>query len=139
RLADPESAEPIAVFVCTVFRNIPADAVDAQSRLIRIRRLNLLAAELSRETGLFVIDLDRRLAEIGAVKVQTDYRLDGPSATNIVAKEIALAVVSAGLDAFVPFEVQDAAKLSISQTDVGLAALKATEAMPSNVLALGAG
>ena len=46
-----------------------------------------------------------------------------------------MAVVSAGLDAFVPFEVQDAAKLSISQTDVGLAALKATElsAMPGAI------
>ena len=66
RLADPESAEPIAVFVCTVFRNIPADAVDAQSRLIRIRRLNLLAAELSREFPAAAIGVYRLLCEIAS-------------------------------------------------------------------------
>jgi hypothetical protein len=140
-LAAADGADQRSVFICTVFRRVPTDEMDAQSRLTMIRRLNLLAAELSRETGFFVIDLDRRLADIGAAKIQTDYRLEGPHAEKVVAKEIALAVVSAGLDAFLPFEVQDAAKLSIASTELGLAASKvtATDALPSNVLALGAG
>jgi hypothetical protein len=135
------SADPTSVFLCTVFRHVPADDFDAQSRLIRIRRLNLLAAELSRETGLSVIDLDRCLADIGAVNLQADYRLQGLQAAGVVSREIALAIVSAGLDAYLPFEVQDTAKALISQTDLGLAASRATvtEAVPSNVLALGSG
>lgn len=141
KLADVDGATPTMAFICTVFRRVPPDEGDAQSRLVRIRRLNLLAAELSRETGHYVIDLDRCLADIGALKIQTDYRLEGPFAAKIVAKEMAMAIASAGLDAFVAFEAQDAAKLSISQTDLGLAVPKITamDALPSNVLSLGAG
>ena len=140
-LADAGNADQNSVFICTVFRRVPTNEIDVQSRLIMIRRLNLLAAELSRETGFFVVDLDRCLADIGAAKIQTDYRLQGAYAEAIVAREIALAVVSAGLDAFLPFEVQDAAKLSIGQTELGLASsrITATDSLPSNVLALGAG
>jgi hypothetical protein len=52
-----------------------------------------------------------------------------------------LAIVSAGLDAVVPFELQDAAKLLINQTDLGLPVSKMliTDALPSNVLALRSG
>lgn len=141
KLADVDGVNPTTAFICTVFRRVPSDENDAQSRLIRIRRLNLLAAELSRQTGHYVIDLDRCLADVGALKVQTDYRLDGPFSAKVVAKEIALAVASTGLDAFVPFDAQDAAKLIISQTDLGPAISKITamDALPSNVLALGAG
>ena len=140
-LANAENADQKSVFICTVFRRVPTNEIDAQSRLIMIRRLNLLAAELSRETGFFVVDLDRSLADIGAAKIETDYRLQGAYAEAVVAREIALAVVSAGLDAFLPFEVQDAAKLSIGQTELGLASsrITATDSLPSNVLALGSG
>jgi hypothetical protein len=130
-----------AAFVCTVFRHVPAAEDDARSRLARIRRLNLLVAELSRETGIFVIDLDRSLADIGALKLQTDYRLTGQDALNAVAKEIAVAVVSAGLDEYLPFEILDAAKVIITQGQPSSNAIKATELeiVPSNVLSLGAG
>jgi hypothetical protein len=133
------SVESAPVFLCTVFRHVPPSEADAQPRLIRIRRLNLLAAELSRATGLFVIDLDRCLSDIGGAKVEADYRLQGPSAAKVVGREMALAIVSAGLDAYVPFEVQDAAKLTLTETGLGLTASKATDALPSNVLALGSG
>lgn len=132
-------AESASFFVCTIFRFVSTSEVEAQSRLIRIRRLNLLAAELSRETGLFVIDLDRCLADIGGVRLQADYHLEGPDAAKAVGREIALAIVSAGLDTYVPFEVQDAAKLTLTQTELSLMASKATDAVPSNVLALGSG
>jgi hypothetical protein len=138
---DLASANGAAVFLCTVFRHVASGESADRSRLIRVRRLNLLAAELSRETSLFVIDLDRTLADIGAFKLQTDYRLDGKYASDAVAKAIALAVVSAGLDAHVSFDVQDAAKLAISDGQLSLAVpdVAASDIKPSNVLSLGAG
>jgi hypothetical protein len=135
------SIDGVVVFVCTVFRHVAVEQSADQSRLIRVRRLNLLAAELSRETGLFVIDLDRTLAAIGGVNLQTDYRLGGTYAAEAAAKVIALAVVSAGLDDYVSFDVQDAAKLAISEDQLSLAepGTAAPDIKPSNVLALGAG
>ena len=129
------------MFVSTVFRHVPDDDSADQSRLVRVRRLNLLAAELSRETGLFVIDIDRTLAAIGARKLQTDYRLKGDYAADAAAKVMALAIVSAGLDGYVSFDAQDAAKLAISQDQLSLAVPGATvlDVRPSNVLALGSG
>jgi hypothetical protein len=129
------------VFVCTVFRHVPLRDSADHARLVRVRRLNLLAAELSRETGLLVIDLDRTFAAIGAVKLQTDYRLNGNYAAEAAAKVIALAVVSAGLDAYASFDVQDAAKLAIGDDQLVLATpgAAALDLKPSNVLALGAG
>lgn len=138
---DLTSADGAVVFLCTVFRHVASGESGDQSQLIRLRRLNLLAAELSRETGLFVIDLDRALADIGAFKLQTDYRLDGKYAADAVAKVIALAVVSAGLDLYASFDVQDAAKLNISGGQLSLAALdgSAPDIVPSNLLSLGTG
>jgi len=78
----------LIIFVCTVFRHVPWDQesnmVDA--RRVRIRRLNLLAAEFSRRLGIYVIDLDRALADIGAHSLQTDYRLAGNAATEAAAQ-----------------------------------------------------
>ena len=104
--------DDVVVFICTVLRHVSAEegAAQAESKRVRIRRLNLLAAEISRETGIYVIDLDRSLADLGARTLQTDYRLSGSYAAEVAAKFMALAVISAGLDAFVSFEVQDQAR-----------------------------
>lgn len=106
----------LLVFVCTVLRHVPADSMLERvvARRVRILRLNLLAAELSRETGLFVIDIDRSLADIGALPLQTDYRLTGPYAAAAAAKSIAMTLLSAGLDAFVAVELQEAARDLVS-------------------------
>jgi hypothetical protein len=130
------------IFLCTVLRHVARSegAKQAERKLIRIRRLNLLAAELSRETGAYVIDLDRSLADIGARKLHTDYRLDGQYACEAAAKFIALAVLSSGLDAHVSFEIQDAAKAIVAGLQLNLGApATATDIVPSNVLTLGAG
>jgi hypothetical protein len=135
------AVDGIVLFLCTVFRFVPLGDSADHSRLVRVRRLNLLAAELSRETGLLVIDFDRIFTDIGAVKLQTDYRLDGKYAAEAAAKAIAFAVVSGGLDAFVSFDIQDAAKQIISDSQLTFAVPGATslEVKPSNVLSLGAG
>jgi hypothetical protein len=131
------------IFVCTVLRHVAGseNADQAMHKRIRIRRLNLLAAELSRETGAYVIDIDRSLADIGASKLQTDYLVTGEYAAAAAAKFIALAVISSGLDAYVSFEVQDAAKsiIAASQLNLIVPAFATADIIPSNVLKLGAG
>jgi hypothetical protein len=49
-----------ASFLCTVFRCEDAERIE------RIRRLNLLAAQISHDTGTNVIDIDRAFAHVGA-------------------------------------------------------------------------
>lgn len=100
------------VFVCTLLRHVSRELPfdEAQKRRIRIRRLNFLAVELSREIGLLVADVDRDLADIGALALQTDYRLQGPYASAAAGKSMAMALLLVGLDAFAPFEIQDAAR-----------------------------
>jgi hypothetical protein len=102
----------IPVFICTILRHVsPDENPEAASALrLHIRRLNLLAAEISRETKAYVIDLDRVLADMGARRLQTNYRLTGNAATDMAGYFIALTLVNDALDALVSYEVQDAAR-----------------------------
>jgi len=102
------------VLVCTVFRCIATapgrrhlDAAPARTE--RIRRVNLLAAELSHDTGVGVIDIDRVIAHVGARLLGTDYRLTGSMAAEVAAHAIVSALLSFGLDGVVPADVQDRA------------------------------
>lgn len=115
---DPERS----VYVCTVFRHIDAATPRRQDRLLRIRRLNLLAATLSHELGVLVADLDRDLADTGAQNLQTDYRLQGPYATAAAAKSLALTMLLVGLDHAVPFDAQEKARRLLKSFKVKLAA-----------------
>jgi len=100
-----------AVFVCTVFRHIDADEDRARAAAlrVRIRRLNLLAAEISHDTGAYVVDVDRVLADIGGRRAGTDYRLRAGPGRELAAQTIALGVLGNALDAFADVELQDAA------------------------------
>lgn len=95
-------------YLCTVFRHVPPDA--PPSLRLRIRKLNLLAAELSRATGIFVVDVDRSLADVGARAYATDFRLGGLYATEAVAREIAATLLGTGFDAALPREARDKLK-----------------------------
>lgn len=101
-----------SVFACTVLRHVVGDehGADPAELKVRIRRLNLLVAELSRELGLFVVDIDRDLADVGARALDTDCRLQGPYAALVAGKSMAMALLLVGLDEFVPFEIQEAAR-----------------------------
>ena len=95
-----------ALFVCTIFRHVgrvgdPQSATGAGT-LERIRRLDLLAAELSHETGIGVIDIDRVFAHVGARDLQADYRLEGRLAAEVAAHTIVAAILDLGLDDVVP-------------------------------------
>jgi hypothetical protein len=104
------------VLICTILRHIDREKepATAAALLLRIRRLNLLAAEISREAGAYVIDLDRVLADIGARRLMTDYRLGGEAAVDLAGHFIALTLLTNACDAFVSFEVQDAARVILT-------------------------
>jgi hypothetical protein len=118
----------IPVFVCTVLRHVdPGVGAEAGALRLRIRRLNLLAAEISRESGIFVIDLDRVLADIGARRLQTDYRLAGSAAAEMAGHFMAVTMVTNGIDALVPFEIQDAARAVLLANRPGIAGVDSTQ------------
>lgn len=104
-----------AVFVCTVFRHV-ADG-STHRRLVgppataeRVRRVNLLAAELSQDTGISVIDIDRVFAHFGARALKTDYRMSGPIAAEVAGYTIVSSILAIGIDDFIPPSVQERAK-----------------------------
>ena len=128
------------IIVLTVFRHVDTNEhQDTSAKLIRIRQLNRLAADLSRRYGVLVADIDRDLANIGARRLQTNYRLGGPQVTKLVGRSIALALLSAGLDEYVAFDIQDEARNQIlrDRSDFNLPLV--TDVAPSNTLALNSG
>lgn len=113
----------VPVFVCTILRHVRDDesAEAAGALIVRIRRLNLLAAEISRESGAFVVDIDRALADIGARRLQTDYRLEGDAAVAIAGHLIAATVLNNALDDFIPYEALEAARAGLAANQPRLA------------------
>jgi hypothetical protein len=112
------------VFLCTVFRLVHDDA-DPTVTIERIRRINLLAAELSQATGVFVVDLDRALAHVGGRTVGADYRLASVTAQAAAGHVIAATLLSAGLDPFVPIDLVDHAKASLGVWQLDITATRA--------------
>jgi hypothetical protein len=125
-------------FICTVLRHTGADEPDASRRRIRIRRLNLLAAEISREHGAFVIDIDRLLADVGARRLGTDYRLQGAAAADWAGNAIAMEIILNGLDAFASVDVQDRARAVLAEYKSAVA-LALPEIRPLNLISMGQG
>lgn len=104
-----------SVFVCTVFRFVAKQSkpgqLDARPRkLERIRLLNLLAAQLSHDIGINVIDIDSIFAHAGARQMQTDYRLAGAVAAEVAAYTIVVGILAVGLDDIIPIDVQERAR-----------------------------
>jgi hypothetical protein len=101
------------VFVCTVFRRIGHKNVlqnSKERRIERIRRLNLLAAQLSHELDINIIDFDRSFAHFGGRVLDVDFNLEG-SAAVVAAKHVIISTFfAAGLDEFCSPELQDKAK-----------------------------
>jgi hypothetical protein len=100
-------------YLCTIFRSVGPD--EAPGTLARIRRLNLLATELSRQTGLFVIDLDRALADIGARSYAVDCRLEGPFGVEAVAREMVATLIATGFHARFPRAAQESLERALAQ------------------------
>lgn len=102
-----------AVFVCTVFRHVPRDIgptpATREALVARIRRLNLLAIELSHKLAVNVIDIDSRLAYHGARAGAGDFRLGGPLPVLMAGRAVAQALLAHGLDGFAPPTLQEKA------------------------------
>jgi hypothetical protein len=110
RLADlVTGAAP--VLICTVFRHVAERRTPGGLRIIeRIRRLNRMAAELSHDFGVSIVDVDRAFAHIGGRTLQTDYRLNGRLATEVAGHSLVWSLLALGLDDVISPEVQDRAR-----------------------------
>jgi hypothetical protein len=94
-LRERELARGATVFIVTIFRYTTAED---RALLPLLRRLNLLAARLSQEFGVFVVDVDRVLAHAGAVNVHADARLATAEAGRAAADTIVETLLSVGID-----------------------------------------
>jgi hypothetical protein len=99
------------VFLCNVFRHVAGPVAHryndtAESLGERIRKFNLLAADVSHTTGAFVVDLDRALTRVGARALGTDYLLGGEAAAAAGAEALVSTLFRAGLDDYLPPEVE---------------------------------
>jgi len=100
-------ASRTAVYLCTIFRACDDDA----AKLERLRRLNLLAIELSHDLDIGVIDFDRQFADIGARPLESSYRLEGSAAREIAAYIIVKTLLAAGaFEDHVPAETIEQAR-----------------------------
>ena len=103
------------VFVCTVFRCIAPTAGQRCEQSTpdiaeRIRRLNLFAAELSHDSGVGVIDIDRVFAHIGARELGSDYRQTGTMGADAAAHAIVSGLIALALDDVIPPDALDRAR-----------------------------
>jgi hypothetical protein len=101
-----DEAPPI--FLCNVFRYVAGNP--RHPSVERIRRLNLLAIELSHDFGLNIVDIDRVFAHLGAQELRTDCRLTGPIAAEVAGYVIVDAILATMPDHLIPPEVQDVAR-----------------------------
>jgi hypothetical protein len=94
-LRDRELERGATVFIATLFRYTTGGD---HALLPMLRRLNLLAARLSQEFGLFVIDIDRIFAHAGGMQLGADVRLASAEARRSAAELIVDSLLSVGLD-----------------------------------------
>jgi hypothetical protein len=93
----------------------------------RIMRFNMLAADVSHDTGAYVIDLDRAFAEIGARALKTDYQLVGQRAASAGAAAMVKTLLHAGLNDLVPADVLDKATARFEARQAGPRRLRVGE------------
>jgi hypothetical protein len=92
----------VPVLLLNLFRHV-ADPAERPALSAHLRRLNLLAIELSRTMGATIVDIDRAFALIGGRTLGTDYRCRSAFAIEVAAQAIVAALLPC-LDARVPAE-----------------------------------
>jgi hypothetical protein len=108
QLLSLEKLDIVSAFVCTIFRHVGSR--EAPALIERIRRLNRLAVQLSHDTGVGVIDIDRIFGYFGARQLQTDYRLGGRLGVELAGHTIVAGILATGLDDVIPRDVQERAQ-----------------------------
>lgn len=104
-----------ATFLCTIFRAVRGARADRSSApalalIERIRRLNLMAIDLSHDIGVNIVDIDRIFAHVGALEVGSGYRLSGALAEEVAGYAIVAALLNMALDDLVPPAILERAK-----------------------------
>jgi hypothetical protein len=104
-----------AVFVCTLFRHVDIRGrPDLRPILVeRIRRLNLMAVNLSQEFGIGVVDVDRAMAHFGGRNLGSDFRLSGDLAADVAGHTLAWCLLSYGLDDLIDPAIQERARIAL--------------------------
>ena len=103
------------IFICNIFRHVDLGINRNANHLLRerIRRLNLLALELSQTHGVGVIDIDRAMAHSGGRMLASDYRLGSQAALDVAGHTIAWTLFNFGLDHYLEPIYQDKAKSNL--------------------------
>lgn len=114
QLACVPSQARSSVLLCTIFRHVAVPRCDGQPDARpaireRLRRLNLMAIQLSHEAGVGVIDIDRAFSQQGARLLQADCSLEGTVAAAAAAHAIVSAILRTARDDVLAPEVQQQA------------------------------
>ena len=81
-------------------------------------------------------DYHRLLADVGARRLGTDYRLQGAAAADLAGNAIAMEIILNGLDAFASVDVQDRARAVLAEYK---SAVALPEIRPLNLISMGQG
>jgi hypothetical protein len=109
----------VPLFVLNVFRHVRERnrEGDIAPILERIRRLDRMAADLSHDFGVGIIDIDQAFANVGGRILDTDYRLTGPLAARLAGHTIARTLLSFGLDDAIDPELQERASTMLGDLE----------------------
>ena len=110
RLASLPAEVRSSVLICTIFRHVGGPLESRPAIRERIRRLNLMAIQLSHDTGAGIVDIDRAFAQQGARSLQTDCELDGDIAAAAVAHAIVAGILRMAQDDVLSPELQERAQ-----------------------------
>lgn len=109
RVAHWQAAGVSRILMCTPFRHV-ADRADRPATIERIRRLVLLAIDLSRTTGIEIVDIDQLFTQHGARTLATDYRCTGEAAARLAGHAIAGALLDGDLTTAIDAGLQEKAR-----------------------------
>lgn len=102
------------VLLCTIFRHVDPALGSARCEVLRerLRRLALMAVEISHDTGANVIDFDRTLAHVGARALGSDFRFASDAAIVTGARTAVRCMLALGQDDVIAPEVVERAEAS---------------------------
>jgi hypothetical protein len=103
--------------ICNLFRHVQ-DRKPGQSHALseRILELNLLAIELSRQTGASLADIDSALSKYGGGPLKADYQLNSPLAVQLAGHTLARTLLLDTLQETLNMDVLDQAARQIGST-----------------------
>ena len=115
------------VLICTIFRHVDPSLDHARREALRehIRRLSLMAMEISHDTGANVIDFDRTLAHVGGRTLESGCRFESDAAIEVGARALVRGMLAVARDETIPPEAATCAEARIGEPWNALPALRA--------------